>query len=257
MRLNPKLPIALGLAAMGCFLIYSFLPKGTPRTLEVSSCVYRPSTPPAAPNPDLVFGLDLSHYQGVPNWVEIKNSHHPIEFIFVRATMGVNGKDKQFDRNWKRMKEAGYIRGAYHYFRPNENAKRQFRQFARHVKLEAGDFPPVLDIETLGRQSTRQIQEAAKTWLSLAEAHYGVKPIVYTSLSFYRDYLKGHVDGYPLWIAAYTNGKNQLAGVDWTFHQFTDQVRVSGICEYVDGNDFNGRREDLLALVLPIEMENL
>jgi GH25 family lysozyme M1 (1,4-beta-N-acetylmuramidase) len=68
--------------------------------------------------------------------------------------------------------------------------------------------------------------------------------MIYTGLSFYNNVLKGYVDNYPIWIAAYS-GKHRVKNTDWMFHQFTEKVIVNGIREYVDGNDFNGTLEDL------------
>ena len=81
--------------------------------------------------------------------------------------------------------------------------------------------------------------------MKLAEEEYGVKPMIYTGLNFYQNVLKGHVDDYPLWIAAYS-GKHRLDNVDWTFHQFTEKVVVKGIkSNTVDGNDFRGDMDQL------------
>ena len=81
-------------------------------------------------------------------------------------------------------------------------------------------------------------------WLKLAEEHYGVKPIIYTGLKFYNDYLKGHVDEYQLWIASYSKD-SRLDEIQWTFHQFSDELRVKGIKGPVDGNNFKGDLEGL------------
>ena len=190
------------------------------------------------------FGIDISHFQGTINWDEVKSSAHPIEYVFVRATMGSDGKDKQFKRNWKATKGSGYIRGAYHYYRPNENSVLQFQNFARTVELSAGDFPPVLDIEEMGKYGKENLIAGVLNWLSLAEEYYGIKPIVYTGSNFYHQYLKGHIEDYPLWIAAYS-GSHRLKGVNWSFHQFSDKMRVTGINSFVDGNSFNGKISDL------------
>ena len=85
--------------------------------------------------------------------------------------------------------------------------------------------------------------------MRLAEQAYGVKPMIYTGLSFYNHVLKGHVENYPIWIAAYS-GKHRVKNTDWMFHQFTEKVIVNGIREYVDGNDFNGTLEDLKKMTL-------
>lgn len=193
------------------------------------------------------FGIDISHYQGIIDWEELKTSQHSINYIFIRATMGSDGKDYQFQNNWKKTKENQYLRGAYHYYRPNENSTDQFRNFSSIVKLEPGDFPPVLDIEEMGKYGTENLVAGVLNWLKLAEEHYGVIPIVYTGSNFYELYLKGRIDNYPLWIAAYS-GSHRIRSVDWKFHQFSDRIRIKGINAFVDGNSFNGETEDLLEL---------
>lgn len=191
-----------------------------------------------------VFGIDVSKYQGEINWSQV-GSHHPIDFVFIRATMGSNGKDAFFQRNWNGAQEKGFVRGAYHYYRPNENSTQQFENFASVVKLESGDFVPVLDIEEESDFGRDNLRKGILNWLLLAEEEYGVKPIIYTGLTFYKYVLRGYVDDYPLWIAAYS-GRDRLEDIPWTFHQFSDNVRVNGITENtVDGNDFYGSLSEL------------
>lgn len=197
-----------------------------------------------------IFGIDVSHYSGTINWSKVKKSRHPIKFVFIRATMGSNGKDRQFIQNWQQASSSGYVRGAYHYYRPGEDPALQFRNFARNVKLLPGDFRPVLDIERAGNMPNEKLRAGVKEWLKLAEDKYGVKPIVYTGLSFYKKHFKGHLNEYPLWIAAY-DGEHRLGDLKWTMHQFTDKLSVAGIAEYVDGNNFSGSLQDLNLLRLP------
>lgn len=199
---------------------------------------------PSISTSEYPFGIDISHYQGEIDWEEVQTSHHPIRFVFVRATMGSNGLDKRFNRNWINVKAYNYIRGAYHYYRPNENSTEQFENFKAVVQLEKGDLFPVLDVEKESKFGRDNLREGVLNWLRLAEAEYGCKPIIYTGLKFYQHVLKGYVDDYPLWIAAYS-GKHRVKDVDWSFHQFTDAVRVNGIESTVDGNDFNGSLSEL------------
>ena len=200
-------------------------------------------------NSKYTFGLDISHYQGKIDWDKVQTSHHPIKFVFIRSTIGIDGKDKYFKNNWSNSKKQGYVRGAYHYYRPNENSEKQFKNFSRTVKLKTGDFPPILDIEQHGKYGKANLRTGVKNWLKLAEEHYSVKPLIYCPRNFYNSYLKGHVDEYPLWIASYS-GKHRLEGINWTFHQFTDKVKVKGIKGHVDGDDFNGDFEDLLEMCI-------
>ena len=189
-------------------------------------------------------GIDISHYVGHVNWLKFATSDHDIEFVFMRSTMGDDRKDSQFERNWKKAGENGYIRGAYHYYRPYENSAKQFKNYSRHVKLIEGDFPPILDVEKLGPYSINNLRKGVLNWLKLAEEYYNVKPVLYTGLKFYTDYLKGYVDDYPLWIASYSENA-ALDEIDWTFHQFSDKFKIKGAKESVDGNYFKGDLEEL------------
>lgn len=171
-------------------------------------------------------------------------SHHPIKFVFVRATMGTRAKDVQFRHNWRMTKSHQLLRGAYHYYRPDENSILQFHNYASSVKIVKGDLPPILDIEALGYSSPNAVREGVLNWLRMAEAEYSMKPFLYTNRTFYHKYLRGHVSGYPLWIASYS-GKHKLAGINWTFHQFTSKVREKGVSTLVDGNDFRGTYTEL------------
>ena len=232
--------VLLGVIAVQLFIIIS-LAIGF--SYSENSTNNRPENPSISSS-KYIFGIDISHYQGKIDWGEMRTSHHPIEYVFIRSTMGVNGKDRHFKRNWKNAKKYNYIRGAYHYYRPNENSAKQFANFKSVVKIEDGDFIPILDIEKESRFGRKKLREGVLNWLKLAEKEYGVKPMIYTGLTFYLHNLKGYVNDYPLWIAAYS-GKHRLKKVDWSFHQFTEKVSVKGIRATVDGNDFQGDMNEL------------
>ena len=191
----------------------------------------------------------MSHYQEKINWADVKISKHPIQFVFVRATMGANRKDNQFKHNWKNIKENGLVRGAYHYYDPNENSTLQAQNFINSVQLEKGDFPPVLDIEELSKFGNSNLHKGLKNWIWIIENHYKTKPIIYSGLKYYEENLMSDFNDYPLWIAAYSRSKKRI-NIDWKFHQFTDKVKVYGIKSYVDGNDFNGTREELNRILI-------
>ena len=232
-----------------CWAFYSFGVKlKRPYSREYQQLKNRVENT-AISNTEHTFGIDISHYQGKINWDKVKTSSHPIEYVFVRATMGKNRKDSKFLENWKNAQKHNYVRGAYHYYRPSENSTKQFNNFKSVVRLETGDFIPILDIEKESIFGRKNLRKGILNWLRLAEEAYGVKPMIYTGLSFYNNVLKGYVDNYPIWIAAYS-GKHRVKNTDWTFHQFTEKVIVNGIREYVDGNDFNGTLEDLKKMTL-------
>ncbi|MBL1408422.1 glycoside hydrolase family 25 protein [Sphingobacterium faecale] len=204
---------------------------------------------------DKVFGIDISEYQGKINWeeVELINQEFPVDFVFVRATMGQKNKDKKFQTNWKGAQERNKLRGAYHYFRPNENSVKQAENFIRTVKLSSGDLPPVLDIEERPKsQSMDSLKVGLKRWLDRVEDHYKVKPIVYSGDSYFSDFLEKEFRDYTLWIANYNFWVEKPKG-HWNFWQFSERGAVSGIKGYVDLNMFQGDIEALEKLCIPFE----
>lgn len=191
---------------------------------------------------DKVYGIDVSHYQGDIDWetVENENPEFPMHFVFVRSTTGSNGLDKEYKTNWRSAKKHGYVRGAYHYYRPDENSVQQAENFIKTVKLSKGDLPPVLDVEKIpNRQSMDSLKNGLKRWLSIVEKHYGVKPIIYSGESFYTDFLEEEFEGYDLWIANYSFFEDEIRK-EWLIWQFTDKGTVKGIKGNVDVDIYNG-----------------
>jgi len=192
-------------------------------------------------------GLDVSEYQGEIDWTLVKSieSSYPLEFVLIRATAGNDREDLQFKKNWLGAKKRKMIRGAYHYYRPNENSLEQAQLFIKTVQLHKGDLPPVLDIEKLPKeQSLDSLKIGLKRWLKAVEAHYKVKPIIYTGEKYYDDFLKEEFSDYLFWIANY-NFYREKIGEDWLFWQFTEKASVSGIKGNVDVNIYNGDVEQL------------
>lgn len=198
------------------------------------------------------FGIDISEYQDRINWNEVKEieGDFPIEFIFIRATVGNDRRDYKFKKYWSKAKEKKFIRGAYHYYRPNENSIEQANNFIKNVKLNKGDFPPVLDIEKLPKeQSIDRLKVGLQRWLDAIENHYGVKPIIYSSESYYTDFLKDDFSDYPFWIANYTAFYSDIDD-DWSAWQISENGKVNGIKGRVDINIYNGNSLDLKELLI-------
>lgn len=202
---------------------------------------------------DKCFGIDISEYQGKILWdsVRLINEEFPIDFIFVRATMGANAQDRRFQKNWEAVKDINKLRGAYHYFRPNENSIKQAANFIRTVKLGPGDLPPVLDIEERPRvQPMDSLKVGLKRWLDKVEAHYKVKPIIYSGDSYFTDFLEKEFKEYKLWIANY-NFWVENPKAHWDIWQFSEKGSVKGIRGYVDLNMYKSDVEDLEKLTIP------
>jgi lysozyme len=198
-------------------------------------------------NEGKVVGIDVSEYQGKIRWsyVDTLEKKYPLRYVLIRATVGNDRVDNQFKRNWLGAKENKMIRGAYHYYRPNENSLEQAELFIKTVKLKKGDLPPVLDIEKLPKeQSLERLKIGLRRWLKTVELHYGVRPIIYTGEKYYDDFLKEEFSDYLFWIANYNFYREEIQD-NWLFWQFTEKGTVPGIDYNVDINIYNGDLQQL------------
>lgn len=209
--------------------------------------VPRPVRPPAY---YAVRGIDVSHHQGQIDWSAVAASGE-VDFAFVKATEGVSHRDRRFERNWKGAHKAGIPVGAYHYLSLCRGGADQARHFAARVPRDPDALPPVVDIEPDARcnRGSRLGRAGAEVaaWIGVVEKHYGRRPIVYTSASFWRSHLAGEGLRADLWAAAYSREPRVGTG-PWLFWQYTDRGWVSGIAGPVDQNVFAGSLEDLAGL---------
>jgi len=190
-----------------------------------------------------IHGIDVSKYQQIIAWEEVqamKVKTVQLGFAFIKATEGIGNTDPQFKRNWKKSKEAGMFRGAYHFFIGSKDGKMQAENFISKVDLQPGDLPPVLDIEQLNGATSEELRKEAKKWLETAEAYYNVKPLIYTNVDFYKRYLGKDFDKYPLWVAHYYQTHQPRIDRGWILWQHSSEGRVNGILHSVDFNVFNG-----------------
>jgi len=200
------------------------------------------------PNGYSVFGIDVSRHQGNINWGKLSKfrfAGHKIEFVFIKATEGENWVDQQFEYNWKKAKAYNILRGAYHFYRPKVHSSKQMRNFIALVEMEKGDLPPVLDVEIESSLPKSTYQKGVLNCLKIMEAHYGLKPIIYTNQQLYREYFR-HKDfkDYRFWISRLKPTAPRINR--WRFWQFTYQAVVAGTDEYVDVNIFNGSKQELM-----------
>lgn len=141
-------------------------------------------------------------------------------------------------------------RGAYHFFIASKSGKAQAENFIETVDLLKGDLPPVLDIETTNGTSAENIKLRAKDFLKALETHYKVRPIIYTNVDFYDNFLGDDFKDYPLWVAHYLVKDKPRIERNWIFWQHSDVGHVSGIDAFVDFNVFNGDSADFKKLLI-------
>ncbi len=207
------------------------------------------------PNKYSIHGIDVSYAQGKIDWYQVKSMQEDsvhISFAFIKATEGLLTVDPYFKRNWREAPKVGIVCGAYHFFRPQKNGKWQARFFLQNVDLEKGDLPMVVDIEQLDSVPPVQMRKELKSFLDFVEKKTKAKPIIYSGLSFYQDYLMGYFDEYPFWIAHYYRDHLQInSATNWWFWQHSDKAKVNGINHSVDFDAFKGNYQDFQKLLVP------
>jgi GH25 family lysozyme M1 (1,4-beta-N-acetylmuramidase) len=204
-------------------------------------------------------GIDVSYWDAGIDWPKVRATGQ--RFVVVKATEADTYQDPTFDDNWFGAKSAGLLRGAYHFFRCNVDAKKQADYFINYYKSfnDLGELPPVLDLETNDNVKKDKIIPAVKIFLDRVEAAFGKKPIIYSGYYFLQDYLSEAGGGppmwakdYPLWIAQYPN--QYVPGTEpslprgwfkWTIWQYSEKGVVNGINASVDMDLFNGTLEEL------------
>jgi lysozyme len=200
-----------------------------------------------------IHGIDVSKYQNTIDWGLVKDmkvGDVQLSFAFIKATEGLGNEDAFFRRNWKKAKDAGVARGAYHFFLSTKSGKAQAQNFINSVELEPGDLPPVLDIEQTYGVPPDKLRERAKEWLQTIQETYHVVPIIYTNVDFYKQYLKDDFDSYPLWVAHYLQKERPSIYRAWAFWQHSEGGRVDGIGPKVDFDVFNGDSTEFRRLLI-------
>lgn len=198
-----------------------------------------------------VQGVDVSHYQGDIDWNVLEAQE--VEFAFIKATEGSGHVDRKFWQNWEAVDRTDIKAGAYHFFSFDSPAETQAQLYIDTVGDLTGRLMPVVDIEFYGDKFSnppdeKEIVEELKTMLRILEKEYGVKPMVYTTYTFYYKYLSGEIDEYPLWIRNVYFSPNIDLHHKWTFWQYTDKAVLEGYSggeKYIDRNVFNGNLEEL------------
>ena len=204
-------------------------------------------------------GVDISHWQGKPDFVKMKKAG--VSFIYIKASQNM-WYDQSFKTNWEGAREAGLLRGAYHFYDMRDGSdtpKHQAEYFANLLADDPGELRPALDFECPGiagypnypphdqsDKIVRQFSEKVKMIL-------GVMPILYTNLAgiTHLDPLTEMVKGMDLWIAWYnlTSHYPKLGAFSnwrvWQYKSTGDGLAFGVESKGLDMDAFNGTVEDL------------
>lgn len=212
----------------------------------------------SAPKPSsfAVHGIDAARFQTSIDWNKARANG--VNFAFLKATEGGDLLDAKFKDHWRSAGRAGVARGAYHFYYFCTTPEVQARWFIRNVPRSKGALPPVLDMEWNAfsptcakvRPPAAEVQRQMRIWLRIVEAHYGQRPIIYTTPGFYEDAGLANFKGYEYWLRTTAKTPREaFPGQRWRFWQYSATGLIDGIAGEVDLNAFNGSRADWKAWV--------
>lgn len=178
---------------------------------------------------EAVVVIDVSRYQGEIDFEQVALSH--VKHVIIKATEGSTLTDPKFYQNIAGARDAGIKVGAYHFFSCKSSAQAQATHFLNTIQQVELNLIPVIDVEVCNNYTPSQLVDSLYIMIHRVEEVYGLKPMLYTSESFYRHYLHNHFEGCPLWLAKYNRQAPIDLGAEYLLWQFTDRGEVPGIEE--------------------------
>lgn len=201
-------------------------------------------------------GIDVSKWDASPDWGVVAGNDY--SFAIAKATEGVTYNDPTFPTNWQGIKDAGLVRGAYHYARPSNNtAEDEADHFLTCVNAAGGlDTGDLVALDMEDTNASGDLHDWTLTWLQRVERQVGFKPFFYSGTWYMRPHGLTGVDDlavYPLWFSLYnyTFGKVPNAPAKWNgivIHQYSDKGKVPGVTanavdlDYFDGTSLDDLR---------------
>jgi lysozyme len=208
-----------------------------------------------------ILGIDISKWNG--NWDADKAKQAGASFVFIKASQATD-TDPQFLANWRKAKEAGLLRGAYHYLDYTKPGVDQANYFADLLMNDPGELPPVINYELRRTDNDpsaalgflRECLDQIIKRVDLFEDATIKNPMICTGPGFWTEYgdlTKGdYWIQFPLWNAHWITSSTPIVPPPWTMWQFW-QFSSKGPGEafgseslVVDMDRFNGTLNELM-----------
>ena len=219
----------------------------------------KPTPKPAKPKPTPwpvpagVKGLDVSHWNGFPDFRMLHGQG--MRFVFSKASQGVWKEDNTFQRHTQEARAAGLVAGAYHFFDYRKGGVKQARHYLSTLRKTTGLerlMRLVVDVETLKTLGTPNKFNAKKRLHDLLDELYrqtGRYPMIYTSQTMWQRVVGAPASfgAYPLWVACWECDTIHLPNgwTSWRFWQ-ADQFKFPGNVK-LDGNVYSSDIPNLQA----------
>lgn len=188
-------------------------------------------------------GIDISSYQGKPDWKKVKKAGIKYAILRIHQRYGI---DASFEYNYKECDKNGIQVGVYKYSYALNVAQAEDEADSVISVLNGRklDFPVFYDLEWKEQRvlSKQTIEKIAKAFLSkIAKAGYMVG--IYCNADWYQNVLTPDLKKYDCWVARYPlndDGSIQERlrpdfGIGW---QYSSKGHVDGTDGNVDMNVF-------------------
>lgn len=201
--------------------------------------------------PSGVPGIDVSSHQGKVDWARWQAEGK--RFAYVKATEGTYYTNPYHDEQYAGAREAGMLRGSYHFAIPNESSgAAQANYFVDHGggwSTDGATLPGALDMEynpygeTCYGLSKDEMAAWVRDFSETYHARTGRYPVIYTSTSWWSQCVSADFSGTnPLWVARYSSAPGELP-YDWAYHTFWQYSS-----DPIDQNTFNASYAQLINL---------
>lgn len=151
-------------------------------------------------------------------------------FVYLEASRGAQGRDREFMANLMRAREAGLQVGAAHVFDPCAPADTQAANFVIAVPRDPRLLPPAILLDAQADFCPEPVSEAAiqselMTLVNQIEAHAGQPVILAPSAAFEGRYRVGGRIERNLWLAR-NRAEPAYAGRPWTLWTANDHLQT-------------------------------
>lgn len=210
---------------------------------------------------------------GMPNIGAVVHAGRPWAGVILKATEGVYyPKDPTwFKAYWPVVKDAAnarygvdWFRGAYHYWRGDEDPVKQADFYLGLIDLaggwSSGDLWPIVDVETAEQPaglSNQQIIDSVYAYAARIVSCHGRQPVLYAG-SYLRDRrITDHMGCQLLWTAAYgsTLPEHLYHDIGWPLSkllawQYESTEGYAGPAGYPQSSPIGAGPQDLSALTI-------
>ena len=182
-------------------------------------------------------GTDVSHWQGVIDWLSVKESG--IEFAILKAGGSDDGfyTDSTFEQNYKEAKAVGLPVGAYYFVgslcTTKEDGIADSKRFIEIIKGKSFEYPVYIDLESTNPAAKAGATEACIGFCETMEAEGYYCGIYASDISGFAERLDiTKLQKFDKWVARY--GSKPQYVKTYGMWQYSSTGTVSGISGGVD-----------------------